>query len=50
MTSGESANINLDLWDLFTAIISLGLTNQISKMSLVSSVLKTNKHTLEKIL
>ena len=42
----EKLKVNLDLWNLFTAIIALGLTYQVRIMTLASTVLK--KSTFQK--
>ena len=36
----ERSKVNLDLWNLSIAIVSLGLTYQVSIMTLASRVLK----------
>ena len=36
----ERSKVNLDLWNLFIAIVSLGLTYQVRVMTLASIVLK----------
>ena len=43
----ERSKVNLDLWNLFIAIVSLGLTYQVRKMTKASTVLKT-KSTFKK--
>ena len=39
----ERSKVNLDLWNLFIAIVSLGLTYQVRIMTLASTVLKKNQ-------
>ena len=39
-TLTERSMVNLDLWNLFIAIVSLGLTYQVRIMTLVSTVFK----------
>ena len=36
----ERSNVNLDLWNLFIAIVSLGLTYQVRIMTKASTVFK----------
>ena len=36
----ERSKVNLDLWNLFIAIVSLGLTYQVRIMTLASTVFK----------
>ena len=36
----ERLKVNLDLWNLFIGIVSLGLTHQVRIMTLVSTVFK----------
>ena len=43
----ERSKVNLDLWNLFIAIVSLGLTYQVRIMTLASTVIK--KSTFQKI-
>ena len=43
----EKLKVNLDLWNLFIAIVSLGLTYQVRIMTLASTVFK--KSTFRKI-
>ena len=47
MTSSERSKVNLDLWDLFIAIVPLGLTYLAIIMTLASTVFK--KSTFQKI-
>ena len=42
----EKLKVNLDLWNLFIAIVSLGLTYQVRIMTLASTVFK--KSTFQK--
>ena len=42
----ERSKVNLDLWNLFIAIVSLGLTYQVRILTLASTVLK--KSTFQK--
>ena len=46
MTLAEKLKVNLDLWNLFIAIVSLGLTNQVKIITLASIVFK--KSTFQK--
>ena len=46
MTSSERSKVNLDLWDLFIAIVPLGLTYLAIIMTLASTVFK--KSTFQK--
>ena len=46
MTLAERAKVNLDLWNIFIAIVSLVLTYQVRIMTLASTVFK--KSTLQK--
>ena len=39
----ERSKVNLDLWNLFIAIVSLGLTYQVRIMTKASTVLKINQ-------
>ena len=43
----ERSKVNLDLWNFFIAIVSLGLTYQVKKMTKASTVFK--KKTFQKI-
>ena len=40
MTLAEKLKVNLDLWNLYIAIVSLGLKYQVRKMTLASTVFK----------
>ena len=46
MTLAEKLKVNLDLWNLFIAIVSLVLTNQVKIITLASIVFK--KSTFQK--